>query len=208
MDLKHRFVVPASPAVTWAALMDLEGLVPCFPGAALTSVDGDNFAGTVKIKLGPISMVYGGTGMFVARDEAEGTAIIIAKGKDKRGNGTATATVVAQLTPEGSGTAVEVSTDLSVTGKPAQYGRGVIQDVSDKLLGQFVDCIAARLGPDTASQPATPVGGSSQPERPAASVPAADINLVSTVLPVLVKRYGLPVAGIIVVAAIVWIIVK
>jgi carbon monoxide dehydrogenase subunit G len=198
MDLKHRFVVPASPVVTWAALMDLEGIAPCFPGAALTSVDGDKFAGTVSIKLGPISMVYSGTGSFVERDEAAGTAIIMAKGKDKRGNGTATATVVAQLTPEGSGTAVEVSTDLSVTGKPAQYGRGVIQDVSDKLLGQFVDCIAARLGTDTAA-------ASSQPERPA---PAADINVVSTVLPVLVKRYGLPVAGIIVVAAIVWIIVK
>lgn len=152
MELTHRFVVPASIDVTWASLMDLEGVAPCFPGATLTSVDGDEFAGSVKVKLGPIAMLYNGTGQFVERDEANHRAVIEAKGKDKRGNGTAGAKVVAQLTPDGTGTAVEVSTDLSITGKPAQFGRGVIQDVSDKLLGVFVDCLAGKLGPEASDE--------------------------------------------------------
>lgn len=147
MKLEHRFVVPAPIDVVWAAFNNLEMLVPCVPGGTLTSAEGDTFEGTVKVKLGPISMLYGGTGTFLERDQATGRMVVEAKGKDKRGNGTAGATVVAQLTTEGTGTLVEVSTDLSVTGKPAQFGRGVIQDVSDKLLGQFVDCISAKLGP-------------------------------------------------------------
>jgi carbon monoxide dehydrogenase subunit G len=216
MDLSHRFVVPASPEATWAAFMDLERIAPCFPGATLTSVEGDHFAGTVKIKLGPISMVYSGTGTFVERDEGAGKAVITAKGKDKRGNGTAGATVVAQLTPEGDGTAVEVMTDLSITGKPAQFGRGVIQDVSDKLLNQFVDCIALRLGPsepEASSAPAAEPSVRTEPARatPSAEAPRsepAELHLMSAVMPVLLKRYGLPVAGAIVLAIIIWLIVK
>jgi carbon monoxide dehydrogenase subunit G len=145
MQLQHRFTVPASVDETWAAFQDLERVAPCFPGAALTSVDGDSFSGTVKIKLGPISMQYAGTGTFLERDEATHKARIEAKGKDKRGNGTAAALVTAQLSPDGSGTAVDVSTDLSITGKPAQFGRGVIQDVSNKLLERFTVCLADTL---------------------------------------------------------------
>ena len=146
MELQHRFTVPAPIDETWAAFNDLERVAPCFPGATLTSVEGDQFSGSVKVKLGPISMQYSGTGTFLERDEANHTARFEAKGKDKRGNGTAAATVRAQLTPEGDGTAVEVSTDLAITGKPAQFGRGVIQDVSDKLLGRFTACLADTLG--------------------------------------------------------------
>ena len=156
MELQHRFTVPAPIDETWAAFNDLERVTPCFPGAALTSLDGDQFSGTVKIKLGPISMQYSGTGTFLERDEANHKARIEAKGKDKRGNGTANATVTTQLTADGDSTVVDVSTDLAITGKPAQFGRGVIQDVSDKLLSKFTACLSDRLGSageSTASEP-------------------------------------------------------
>lgn len=227
MELTHRFTVPASIDVTWAAFNDLEGIAPCFPGATLTSVDGDDFTGSVKVKLGPISMLYNGTGRFVERDEANHRAVIEAKGKDKRGNGTAGANVVAQLAPDGTGTAVEVTTDLSITGKPAQFGRGVIQDVSDKLLGIFIDCIAGKLGPEseaeptpaaetpaapTAEVPDVPGAAATSPPAPPASQPApkpveaAELNLMSTVMPVLIKRYAVPAVVVIavIVALIVW----
>lgn len=145
MKLEHRFTVPAPFDAVWSSFDDLEGLVPCVPGAALTSAEGDEFAGTVKVKLGPISMTYNGTGRFVERDRGTGRVVVEAKGKDKRGNGTAGATVVAQVTDDGDSTSVDVTTDLTVTGKPAQFGRGVIQDVSNALLAQFVDCFSAKL---------------------------------------------------------------
>ena len=251
MKLNHKFVVPAPFDVAWDAFNDIENMVPCVPGAALTSLEGDNFSGTVKVKLGPISMVYGGTGVFIERDKATGRMVVQAKGKDKRGNGTAGATVTAQITAEGTGTAVEVTTDLAVTGKPAQFGRGVIQDVSDKLLGQFVDCISAKLSPDrvegapaadttgaasaTESEPAGPTEPAepaepSGPAEPAESVstsepvrsvaPAepprsgagsvskpAELNLMSTVMPVLMRRFALPVVIIVAVAVVVVILV-
>jgi len=145
MELQHRFIVPTSVDETWALFNDLEVVAPCFPGAALTSAEGDDFAGTVKVKLGPVALQYSGTGTFVERDEATHTARIEAKGKDKRGNGTAAAKVKTVLLADGTGTAVEVSTDLSVTGKPAQFGRGLMQDVSDKLLDRFVACLTDKL---------------------------------------------------------------
>ena len=151
MELTHDFTVPASVDDAWATFMDLERVGSCFPGATVTSVDESGFAGTVKVKLGPIALQYAGTGQFLERDDAAHRAVIEAKGKDKRGNGTAGATVTVQLAPSGEGTRIDVTTDLSITGKPAQFGRGVMQDVSDKLLQQFVACIerqfAARAEP-------------------------------------------------------------
>nr|WP_246283772.1 SRPBCC family protein [Nocardioides perillae] len=145
--MTHEFTVPASLEVTWAAFDDIASVGECFPGAVVTSVDGDTFSGTVKVKLGPIALVYGGTGTFVEKDRDAGTMTIQAKGKDKRGNGTAGADVVARLVAEGdASTKVTVHTDLAITGKPAQFGRGVMQDVSDKLLGQFVECLAVKVG--------------------------------------------------------------
>jgi len=162
MDLTHRFTVPATIDDTWAAFNDLERIAPCFPGAALTSYDGEQFEGLVKVKLGPISLQYTGTGRFVERDEGAKRALIEAKGKDKRGNGTAAASVTAQLTAAGdTSTDVEVVTNLNVTGRPAQFGRGVMQDVSDKLLAQFASCLENKLGtPDEAPEsPSTAAGG-------------------------------------------------
>lgn len=231
MKLNHKFVVPAGLDVAWAAFNDLGGLVPCLPGASLVSEEGDSFVGEVKVKLGPISMVYGGTGTFLERDKAAGRMVVEAKGKDKRGSGTAGATVTAQMTPEGTGTAVEVTTDLAVTGKAAQFGRAVIQDVSDKLLGQFVDCISAKLSNGAAAvdtpaqQPtseaalASPSGTAAAPaatqpvEAPApaqnqssvAAAKPAELNLLSTVTPLLLRRYALPVIVVLVVIAGVWV---
>src|SRR4051794_28982156 len=116
------------------------------PGAALDSVDGDDFTGRVKVKLGPINLTYQGKASFVEKDEAAHRAVIDARGKDQRGNGTATAVITARLAPEGSVTRVDVVTDLNITGRPAQFGRGVMTDVGNKLLGQFADKLAAQLG--------------------------------------------------------------
>jgi carbon monoxide dehydrogenase subunit G len=147
VELTHQFTVPAPIDEAWEAFNDLERIAPCFPGAALTSYDGETFEGLVKVKLGPISLQYTGTGRFVERDEAAHRAVIEAKGKDKRGNGTAAAGVTAELTAAGdSSTDVTVTTDLNITGKPAQFGRGVMQEVSDKLLGQFASCLETKLG--------------------------------------------------------------
>jgi carbon monoxide dehydrogenase subunit G len=219
VDLEHRFTVGTSVEETWAAFNDLEKVAPCFPGATLTSVDGDEFRGSVKVKLGPIALQYNGTGQFVERDESSHRAVIEAKGRDKRGNGTAAATVTARFSPDDAGTLVEVTTDLAITGKPAQFGRGVIQDVSDKLLGQFVGCLQDKLGGESseggpateggsapAATDAIPAAGGSAPAAADAipttggAVPAAgesaspapdvQLDLWSTVAPVLVKRYA------------------
>ena len=224
MELTHQFTVPAPIDDAWAAFNDLERIAPCFPGASLTSYDGEAFEGLCKVKLGPISLQYTGTGRFVSRDEAAHTAVIEAKGKDKRGNGTAAANVTATLVSAGDdATDVTVKTDLNITGKPAQFGRGVMQDVSDKLLGQFASCLETKLGADSADDadeadeadvaaaaaPAeaaveeTPIAAeaaaaakqtTSEPRRATSpEAPAAELDLGATVLPVLIKRYAGPV---------------
>ena len=152
MELTHDFVVPASLEQAWATFMDLERVGSCFPGAQVTEVSDDGFAGTVKVKLGPIALQYAGAGRFLERDDAAHRAVLEAKGKDKRGNGTAGATVTIQLAPADGGTRVDVTTDLAITGKPAQFGRGVMQDVSDKLLQQFVGCIESQFDTEPAPE--------------------------------------------------------
>jgi uncharacterized protein len=146
VDLTHEFTVPVPVQQAWDHFQDIATVAECFPGAQVTSAEGDTFEGSVKVKLGPIALVYNGSGTFTEKDEAAHRFVVDAKGKDKRGNGTAGATVT--LTMDGSAgdsTAVTVNTDLAITGKPAQFGRGVMQDVSDKLLGQFVACLEQRL---------------------------------------------------------------
>jgi carbon monoxide dehydrogenase subunit G len=160
MDLTHRFAVPTPVEETWAHFQDIGSVAECFPGAQVTSDEGDSFSGSVKVKLGPIALVYNGSGTFIEKDDAAHRFVVDAKGKDKRGNGTAGAKVTLTMEPGASGgTDVEVLTDLAVTGKPAQFGRGVMQDVSDKLLGQFVACLEQRLGaPEPSPEPPAAVG--------------------------------------------------
>lgn len=219
MELLHSFTVPASPQQTWALLTDLYQVGSCFPGATVTEASEEAFSGTVKVKLGPIAMVYSGSGAFVSRDDGAHRAVIEARGKDKRGNGTAGASVNLALSPDGSdgGTRVDVQTDLSITGKPAQFGRGVMQDVSDKLLGTFVECIEQTLAapPEDLVEDSDPTGlqeavsapptGAAGSDGPRSSTPHlhavrdADeevIDLGGALGPALLSRYGIPVAAV------------
>jgi carbon monoxide dehydrogenase subunit G len=145
VQLENSFTVPVPVDEAWRVLMDIERIAPCMPGAALDSVSGEDFTGRVKVKLGPINLTYQGKASFIERDEVAHKAVIDASGKDQRGNGTAAAVVTAQLAAEGSVTRVDVHTDLTITGRPAQFGRGVLTDVGNKLLGQFADKLSAQL---------------------------------------------------------------
>ena len=141
MRLEYRFTVPVPPARAWTVLLDVERVAPCVPGATLTSFDGSSFAGTVRVRLGPVSLTYQGKGRFATLDQDAGRVVIEASGRDARGGGTAAATATMTLTAEGEGasTTVAIEADLSVTGRPAQFGRGMIAEVGGKLVGQFAD---------------------------------------------------------------------
>ena len=194
MELSHQFTVPIGVEETWAHFNDIASVAECFPGAQVTEADEQSFAGSVKVKLGPIALQYNGSGTFVEKDPEAHRFVVDAKGKDKRGNGTAGAKVTVTMSDADGATDVSVDTDLAITGKPAQFGRGVMQDVSDKLLGQFVACLEQRLtAPEAEPEPE----GSPQAEPSQAAAPAAEkapppveaLDLGSAVLPVLLKSY-------------------
>jgi uncharacterized protein len=155
VQLEHEFTIPVPPEQAWPVLLDVERIAPCMPGATVTKVDGSDVEGTVKVKVGPITVSYGGTATFLETDEADRRVVIDARGKETRGSGTASAKVTARMVAEGDGTRVTVSTDLSVTGKPAQFGRGVIAEVGGRILGQFADCLSRKLveGDEPAAEP-------------------------------------------------------
>jgi carbon monoxide dehydrogenase subunit G len=152
--LDHEFTVPAPIGEVWQAVVDPERVAPCMPGATLTKVEGDKFSGTVKVKLGPISLLYKGNGEFLEKDDAGRKVTIKASGKDSRGAGTAAATVTLTLTEADGGTHGTVSTDLSITGKPAQFGRGLISEVGGKILDTFAGCLSGKLAPEAPPAPA------------------------------------------------------
>jgi carbon monoxide dehydrogenase subunit G len=216
VELQHTFSVPIPIDEAWTAFNDLERIAPCFPGAQLTSVQGDDFTGLAKIKLGPIALQYNGTGRFVERDESRYHAVIEASGKDKRGNGTASATISAHLEPGDAGTRVVVDTDLKITGRPAQFGRGVILDVSTKLLDQFATCLSERLGaaaePEPAAAAPTPAAAPAipapRPLAPAGTQGSAELDLGSVVLPALAQRYGPTVLACLVTALVTWLLAR
>lgn len=153
MKLEHSFTVPADLDTVWQAVLDPERVAPCMPGATLTEVDGDAFKGSVKVKMGPISLLYKGSGEFLTKDADTGTVVIKAAGKDARGNGTASATVTVTLKAAGSSTVGSVNTSLSITGKPAQFGRGLISEVGGKILDSFATCLASKLAPAAEEPP-------------------------------------------------------
>jgi uncharacterized protein len=156
MQLENKFTIEAPIEKAWEALNTPEMIAPCFPGATLTEYEGDSFTGTVKVKLGPISLTYKGKGTYVTRDESAHKVVIEANGRDARGNGTASATVTGSMVADGPDkTAVTMVTDMTITGRPAQFGRGVISDVADKIIGQFASCVAEKLTPQ-ADAPAEP----------------------------------------------------
>jgi carbon monoxide dehydrogenase subunit G len=155
MKLENRFTVPVPVDEAWKVLLDVPRIAPCMPGATLTGSEGDTFTGTVKVKVGPINLTYGGTATIVSRDEAAHVAVIQGSGKETRGTGTAKALITCRLVANGASTDVEVDTDLNVTGKPASFGRGVLADVSGKLVDQFAACLSEEIGAGT-GQPAAP----------------------------------------------------
>ncbi|MEU7851397.1 SRPBCC domain-containing protein [Micromonospora parva] len=180
MKITNEFAVAVPIERAWAVLTDLEGLAPCLPGAQLTGVDGDVFRGRVRVKVGPVISEFAGTARFVEKDDAAYHGVIDAKGRDARSTGNASALVTAQLRPDGDRTLVSVDTDLKISGKLAQFGSGMIKEVSGKLLAQFVANLEAKLAADqsaapppaTDSEPAAPPSVASPEARPAASTTA------------------------------------
>ena len=227
MKLEHDFRVGVPVAQAWSTLLDIERIAPCMPGAQLQEVDGDEYRGVVKVKVGPITAQYKGVARLTEADEGAGRLVIAAEGRDTRGQGNASATISALLTADGDGTRVAVETDLNVTGKVAQFGRGVMADVSSKLLGQFVDCLSTNiLGPNdpSASAPAaappgpapTPDRSASGPTPPATAGPrrveapeAEAVDLMRAAGGAVAKRL-VPVvaAGVVIVGVVVWLLVR
>jgi carbon monoxide dehydrogenase subunit G len=176
MNIQDEFRVDVPVEQAWRVLTDVERIAPCMPGAQLQEIEGDEFRGIVKVKVGPITAQYKGVARFTERDDANHRAVIRAEGRDTRGQGNASATVTAVLVPDATGTRVTIDSDVTITGKVAQFGRGVIADVSGKLLAQFVDnlerdVLAGSSGSESASSGSA---GSDAPAAPAATeTPAA-----------------------------------
>lgn len=147
MNIKNEFSVSSPADEVWAALLDLERVAPCLPGAALTEQVGDEYKGTMTVKIGPLSAKYNGTVRYAEVDEANRRAVIEANGKDARGQGTASAVIMSQLSEEGGGkTRVAVETDMKLTGRAAQFGRGgIAQDVAEKIMTRFAECLEERV---------------------------------------------------------------
>ena len=187
MELVNEFRVPVSIDPAWEVLTDVQRIAPCIPGAQLLSVDGDDFTGVVKVKVGPITVSYRGKASFEDKDASAHRAVIRANGKETRGQGNAAAVVTAELKDEGDSTSCVLTTDLTISGKAAQFGRGVLADVATKLIGQF----AARLEADVLAGPtAAPNTETSPVPTVSAGTPddAASVDLLSVVAVPIAKR--------------------
>lgn len=169
MELTNDFRVALPVEQAWEVLTDLERIAPCMPGAQLQEIEGDEHRGVVKIKVGPITAQYKGQAVFLDRDAVNHVAVLRAEGRETRGQGNANATITAVLTADGDGTAVSIVTDLTVTGRVAQFGRGVLADVSAKLLDQFVDSLERMVLADQPAAAASPKAGASTPASKGAS---------------------------------------
>jgi carbon monoxide dehydrogenase subunit G len=212
MDLNHEFVVNVPVAEAWAILTDLERIAPCLPGAQLTEVEGDTYRGQVKIKVGPILAQFKGQASFVSRDDVAHKATLKGEGRDTTGKGNASAMITAELTSvTPTSTKCTVHTDLSISGKVAQFGRGALADVSDKLLAQFSEnlnqLISAAPAP-SAPAPATPEAQvpSEQPTiRKIDGPEVAPLNLLDTAGSTIAKR---AIPALIGIAVLVVVLVK
>jgi len=167
VKLENEFTVPAPVEQAWGVLLDVERVAPCLPGAAIEGSEGDGYAGTMTIKIGPITTRYKGTIEIAEADEAARRAVMKARARDSRGQGTASATITSSMEAVEGGTAVRVETDLRITGPAAQFGRGVMQDVSAKLMGRFADCLAQEMAGAPAAAAGSAAGtGTAAPEPP------------------------------------------
>jgi carbon monoxide dehydrogenase subunit G len=216
MKIDNQFSVNVPIAEAWNALTDLERIAPCMPGAQLTGREGDAYLGTVKVKVGPVISEFAGTASFVEKDEATYHAIIDAKGRDSRGSGNASATITAQLKSDGDArTTVMVETDMKISGKLAQFGSGMIAEVSSKLLGQFAESLEQLLASSPEAPSETTVvaedGAPAPVAAPTAFRPSAapqPVDLTHLAGGAVAKR-ALPVlAGVIVVGVIIYVVTR
>ena len=208
MDLNHQFTVAVPVEDAWRILTDVERIAPCLPGAQLQEIEGDTYRGIVKVKVGPIQAQFKGQANFIERDDIAHKVVLRGEGRDTTGKGNASAIITAEMTAvDASNTAVTVNTDLSVTGKVAQFGRGAMADISDKLLAQFVVNLNALI----AEQPATAAAPAAAPEptegvRTIESAEVAPLDLLSAAGSPILKR-AIPVV-VVVVAVLVWLVVR
>ena len=175
MKLENEFTVPASVETAWDVLLDVERVAPCLPGATIDGAEGDVYSGTMKIKVGPITTSYKGTVQIEEADEAARRAVMRAQARDSRGQGTAAATITSTMEEVEGGTRVHVETDMRITGPAAQFGRGVMQDVSAKLMGRFADCLAAEIA-GAAPPAAEEAGGAPAPSPEAPAAPQVETS--------------------------------
>ena len=173
MEINNSFTVEAPIDRAWTLLTDIPFIAPCLPGAQLTGEEDGVYSGGVKIKVGPVTAEYKGSAEFVEKDETTYKAVINGKGRDTRGAGNAQALITAQMVPVGSVTQIDIITDLKVSGKVAQFGRGVMQDVSTKLLGQFAECLEAKI-----AESETPVAHAAAPIAGAAAAAATTTTII------------------------------
>jgi carbon monoxide dehydrogenase subunit G len=207
MKLENEFTVPASVDRAWEVLLDLERVAPCLPGAALDGREGDAHTGTMTVKIGPITARYKGTVKIEEADEQARRAVMRAQARDARGQGTAAATITSTMEPVDDGTRVRVETDMRITGPAAQFGRGVMQDVSAKMMGRFAECLAGLMGEGEApageaEQPAAaaepePAPATPQPSPPRPTAEVLDLGeasreaVIKRVAPIVVAGLGL-----------------
>jgi carbon monoxide dehydrogenase subunit G len=195
VELNNEFRVAVPAAKTWEFLTDVERVAPCLPGATLLSVDGDEFTGAVKVKVGPITVSYKGEAAFQEKDAAAQRMVLKANGKETRGNGNAVAVVTAQLKDEGDATSVVITTDLTISGKAAQFGRGVLADVAANLIGQFAKRLEADLLGGSAAGPQTH-GATSQPATATQPDAGDSVDLLKVVALPIAKRAAPAVAAL------------
>jgi carbon monoxide dehydrogenase subunit G len=212
MKLENEFRVDVPVEQAWRVLLDVERIAPCMPGAQLQEVEGDEYRGIVKVKVGPITAQYKGAARITEADEANHRAVIRAEGRDTRGQGNASATVTATLQPEGAGTRVNIDSDVTITGKVSQFGRGVIADVSAKLLDQFVAALERDVlaGPgDTQTSnpaPAPSADAASSGPRTIDAPEAAPVDLLRAARAPVLKRLIPAAAAVIVIVVVVLIL--
>lgn len=211
MQLENRFTIPVPIDRAWEVLLDVERVIPCFPGAAVTSVSGDSIEGSVRMKLGPVLLHYTGTATFLEKDEKAHRAVLKAEGNDRKGGGSAGATITAELLDrDGQSTECVIVTDLEITGRPAQFGRGIMLEVGNRITAQFARNLSEMLtkpeeaasdGAASATTEASAVNGGGQEERPSGYRPRAQSEDDDNALDVLKFAQGaalkrlLPILG-------------
>ena len=222
MKIEDQFRVDVPIDEAWRVLLDVERIAPCMPGAQLQEIEGDEYRGIVKVKVGPITAQYKGAAKIIEADEAARRIVLKGEGRDTRGQGNASALVTVLLAEDGSGTNVSVDTDLNVTGKVAQFGRGVMADVSAKLLGQFVKSLEENvLGADepTVEAAAESVSATSEPEAIEAAPAAVEagvrkidspevepVDLMDAAGGAVAKRIVPVIAGVGILVVLIWLL--